>query len=97
MKIARVAALTPAPFFLRGDVNWDEERDLSDGVVILDALFGDPTRLDCPDAADLNDDGELDISDAIGLFSYLFLGGFTPPPPCERVASDLTSDSLNCE
>jgi hypothetical protein len=95
-------ALTPAPLFLRGDVNWDENLDISDGISILNGLFlsdeelGGPEYVDCPDAADANDDGELDISDAIRLISYLYLGGNVPPAPVVAVDADPTLDVLSC-
>ena len=55
--------------------------DLSDPVSILGCKFlGEPCTT-CRDAADANDDGILDISDAIGLLSFQFLGGTPPMPP----------------
>jgi len=48
-------------------------------VSILGLLFlGEPERFECHQAADLDAGGVLDISDAVFLLEYLFLGG--PPP-----------------
>ena len=92
-------ALTPEPLFMRGDVNWDEEVDMADGMTLLDTLFHFHSRgrPDCPDAADVNDDGLIDISDAAGIFSYRFLGSTPPRPPTLAVGSDPTEDELDCE
>jgi len=88
--------LTPAPLFMRGDVNWDEEIDISDGIAILHSLFQTGEPLDCPDAADANDDGDVDISDAVAVFSYLFLGGSAPAEPTLLIGLDPTVDELSC-
>ena len=52
----------------------------SDVVFTLNTLFTPGTRPpDCLDAADSNDDGRFDISDAVFLYNYVILAG--PPPP----------------
>ena len=51
----------------------------------------------CLDAADANDDGELDLSDGIFTLNRLFLGGAAPPEPSEACGSDGTADELSCE
>ena len=51
----------------------------------------------CPDAADANDDGALDISDAIMTLGFLFLGmPPTLPEPHPNRGPDPTSDALDC-
>lgn len=90
-------ALSPEPLFLRGDVDWDEETAITDGIVLLERLFLTPEPVDCQDAADVNDDGVLDVSDAITLFSHLFVGGFSPSPPTLEIGADPTLDNLSCE
>lgn len=63
--------------YLRGDANVDQQVDLSDTIVVLEALFlgGDPDEiLPCADAADANADGEVDVSDAVEIINFLFLG-----------------------
>src|SRR6185503_1676807 len=68
----------PAPglpeLFRRGDVDGDRAVEITDTIAILDRLFLGARALDCPDAADGNDDGEIDLSDAIAILSRLFLG-----------------------
>ena len=48
----------------------------------------------CPDAADTTDDGQIDISDAIALFSYQFSGGAPPAAPFPDCGEDPTADGL---
>ena len=47
-----------------------------------------------PHSADTNDDGLLNIGDAINLLSFLFTGGATLPYPYPGYGIDPTSDSL---
>jgi hypothetical protein len=67
--------------FLRGDADGNGELAITDAIVTLEWLFlgGGPTA--CEDAADLNDDGGIDISDPVSLLAHLFLGSPPPPPP----------------
>lgn len=85
----------PPDGFLRGDANGDLSLDLSDAVKTLLHLFagGD---LSCPDAADVDDDGALRISDPIALLDFLFRGGGPPPPPFPSPGEDPTADALGC-
>jgi hypothetical protein len=90
-------ALTGAPVdFLRGEVNGDGNRDISDGVSLLNALFLGGPKAACPDAADANDDGRNDLSDAVAIFNSLFLGSGPLPPPAEAPGQDPTADELFC-
>ncbi len=43
---------------------------------------------DCKDAADVNDDGKLDLSDPVSILGFLFLGGSPPVlgTECVRIA-----------
>ena len=52
----------------------------------------------CQKAADVNDDGTLDISDGVALLSHLFLGGKEPAAPFPYCAlGDLSApDNLIC-
>ena len=65
--------------FIRGDVNLDARVGISDVVQLVEVLFG-AGRLDCPDAADSNDDGRVDISDALGILAFLYQGASMPAP-----------------
>jgi len=87
------------PEFIRGDINADGVKDITDVVQFLNHLFLQrPANLDCYDAADFDDSGELLISDGIYLLFYLFGGTVNPPPPpIEMCGSDPTDDFLTCE
>jgi hypothetical protein len=66
-------------------------------VDLLFHLYIGERRLDCLDAADLDDSGTLEITDAIRLLSYLFLGGSPPAPPFTSCGVDPTpTDGLGC-
>ncbi len=97
LSLAEFEALTPEPLFLRGDINWDESVDISDGIFILQSLFLTNEPLYCSDAADSNDDSFVDISDAIRILIFLFRGGATIPPPAPIIGTDPTQDELGCE
>lgn len=77
--------------FIRGDANRDGVVNVADPVTILAGIFagGD---LPCEDAADVNDVGPIDLSDAIYLLYYLFSGSYPPLPPFPRPGEDLTRD-----
>ena len=77
---------------VRGDVNSDATRNLTDAVIILSYLFLSGP-LDCHDAGDVDDNGELQITDAIVLLTTLFGGDSTSPSdvPCR---ADFTVDDL---
>ena len=77
-EIHAVAELTARELYVRGEVNADEELDLSDAVSVLDWLFLGGREPHTPEAADANSDGDHDVSDASYLLNFLFLGG--PPP-----------------
>ena len=71
--------------------------DIHDAIATLGFLFlGDPSRIDCHDAADTNDTGDLDLSDPIYLLNYLFLGGPAPEAPFPSCGPDPTEDELTC-
>jgi len=91
-------AIVNPPFddLLRGDANNDLRLDISDPAAINSWLFSGQQGPLCLDAADANDDGEVDITDSIYLFVYLFLGGPTPPPPFPYCGLDTTADGLDC-
>ena len=85
----------PAPenFILRGDVNNDTSIDLADGVLILRMLFQEPYILPCWDAADINDDGLVDVADAVNSVMNFFIAD-TQFPPLGYCEYDTTPDNL---
>lgn len=73
--------------FRRGDVNHDGRIEICDANLILEHVVDGGSRLDCRDAADVDDDGDVDVVDAI--FLYQNLDGF--PTNC---VVDETPDAL---
>ncbi len=69
------------PHFVRGDANGDDEVDLSDSIFINDWLFLGQPRPACVDAADVDDTGNVNITDGIYLLNFLF-GNCPEGPPC---------------
>jgi hypothetical protein len=82
--------------FLRGDATGDGRTDDGDVLAILRHLFeGSPAP--CEDAADLDDDGAVSITDAILLAGRLHGGEPAPPPPGPgALGLDPTEDELGC-
>lgn len=89
------AAEQTAGTFLRGDVNGDGRRDVSDSVAI-NLLLNDQFKVPaCMDAADANDDGTVTLEDSAAVRAYLFERG-TLPEPVAAPGVDPTNDSLGC-
>ena len=56
---------------------------------------GDPA---CDDACDANDDGTINLVDAMATLLFLFAGeGEIPPPGRHSCGPDPTADHLPCE
>lgn len=82
--------------FVRGDVNADSSIDIRDPLATLFHLFlGLPTSLPCDDATDSDDNGLVEMQDAIFTLQYLFTAAPAPPPP-GLCGLDLTVDALTC-
>ena len=64
-------------------------------TVTVGALFRGEAAPACPDAADFNDDGALNLTDAVYLLTALFRGGPQPPDPgAETCGADPSADEL---
>jgi hypothetical protein len=87
---------TGEPQFLRGNsTSGDCSVDLSDAVYTLNHLFVGGPPINCPDAADADDNGAINVTDPIFLLRHLFQGG--PPPPLPGITTpgpDPTVDDL---
>jgi hypothetical protein len=82
--------------FLRGDVEPDGTRNITDAVTLLSYLFLDGEAPACADVADTNDDGGVTLTDAVYLLNYLFLGGPRLPAPFPEAGQDPTVDTVVC-
>ena len=77
----------------------DGRANIADSTYILNALFkNDPVNypIKCQDSADANDDGKIDLADAIYLNSYLFNKGPKPKMPFPTPGIDPSADGLGC-
>jgi len=88
--------LGAAPF-VRGDADGNGAIELTDSVLILSHLFLEPGGIECDDAADVNDSGDVDIADAVYGLNFLFLGGPPPLAPYPDCGNDPTDDDLGCD
>ena len=59
-------------------------------------LFGSGLTPTCLDTADANDDGAVDLADAIVVLSHLFDNAGPLPEPFGACGSDPTLDDLEC-
>jgi hypothetical protein len=82
--------------FRRGDVNFDGNFNITDGVLILRSVVSGEI-ITCRDAADVDDDGIVGITDAIYGLNFLFQSGPAVPPPFGELGLDPTDDQLGCE
>ena len=87
--------LNALSLFQRGDATGDGNVELDDAIAVLESLLGASLR--CADAADADDSGRVDISDALTITNLLFLQGEPPPfPGAQLPGIDPTVDALGC-
>lgn len=82
--------------FIRGDTDLSGTLIVSDPVRTLNFLFLGGVVLECPDAADANDNAEIELVDAVYTLNFLFTGGPPPPPPFPAAGLDPSEDTLGC-
>ena len=70
--------------------------DIADPVAILRFLFLGLGEIPCRDAADVDDDGHLNINDPVRVLEFLFKGGDAPAAPFPQAGCDPTEDKLDC-
>ena len=88
----------PSDIFLRGDYNADGIVDTIDMSDLLEWLSGGEDAPSCWDAADVNDNGVVELEDATYLEIFLQGSGPPPLPPYPDCGLDPTpDDSLDCE
>ena len=68
---------------------------MTDPIQILLWLFRGG-ELPCRDAADVDDNGQVNLTDAISMLSFLFQGGTPPAAPYPQEGVDPTEDELDC-
>jgi len=84
--------------FIRGDCNADGQAgcQITDPIFLLLALHAGIGQPSCLEACNSNDDGQVDISDAVYQLNFCFLGGTAPPAPADTCGADPTP-SVSCE
>ena len=85
--------------FMRGDISGpghpaDGWLCMDDSIYLIYHLYRDGRPLDCPDAADVNDDGRIDLNDVIHGLQAVFSDRPIPPPYCLFCGGDPTEDDL---
>jgi hypothetical protein len=84
--------------FRRGDANGDGSLNVVDPIRILDHLLFASEAPVCTDALDVDDLGNVNITDAIFLLNFLFQHAApAPAPPHGECGPDGTTDSLSCQ
>lgn len=86
----------PVARFIRGDVVVDGTLDIADAIAVLGYLF-QRQEIACGKAADVDDDGRVNILDALRLVAALVSGGGPPPPPFPACGTDPTGDGVACD
>lgn len=82
--------LIPTNGFIRGDANNDSSLSaIVDGVAILDHLFNNVATT-CRDSMDANDDGSVNVLDAVHMFQWGFINGPAPAAPFPNCGMDPT-------
>ena len=81
--------------FVRGDVNADTAFDISDAFTVFLAVVGERT-IDCDQSGDIDDNGSLQITDALLLLNFLFELGPPPDAPFPNCGTDATAGGLDC-
>ena len=91
----RVVEDVPGALFVRGDVSADGSVDILDPIRILLALFCGGA-LDCRRAADIDDDGDLRVTDAVLLLGFLFQRAAPPREPYPECGPAPSAGLLDC-
>ena len=74
----------------------DGSVNLGDAVAFLRYFFARGATPSCQKSADSNDDGVLNVADAVGLLLHLFGGAEPLPPPSLDCGGDPTPDNVSC-
>ncbi len=88
-----VDALQAQCQFIRGDMNSSGDVDLADAVDILSYLYIGESVPACPEVADANDNGLVDLGDYVYLTRWMFGNGPQPPAPFPSAGTDPTPGS----
>jgi hypothetical protein len=90
MACLAVAIRAGATDFLRGDANGDGVISISDAHFMDAFLFLGGPAPECGDAADTDDNGQMQLTDTVRILGYKFLGGQPPVAPFPNPGPDPT-------
>ena len=82
--------------FVRGDANEDRRVNVTDMNRVLQVLFRSHPGPSCEDRLDADDDGKINVGDALFIGNTLFLPGPSFPPPYPEEGTDPTADEVPC-
>ena len=74
----------------------DGNLTVGDAIVFLRYFFARGASPTCLSSADANDDGRLNVADAVRVLLHLFGGVSRLPPPFAACGADPTPDELSC-
>lgn len=85
--------------FIRGDANSDGVVTIADAHFAMNHMFRGNVTPPCRDADDVDDSGQINLTDVITLLSSQYLGGDPPAPPYPGAGPDPTTDDdpLDCQ
>ena len=81
----------PLSNFRRGLCDGDDDVGLGDGIAMLDHIFAGG-EVACAAACNFDGSNALDVTTAVNLFGFLFLGGPAPPEPFEGCGAGSVND-----
>ncbi|NCF98630.1 MAG: hypothetical protein GWP39_03855 [Planctomycetia bacterium] len=87
----------PPVVFVRGDLDLDLDVDEDDLALLTGHFSGSPVITLCADRLDINDNGEVTISDLSYLIQALEPNGPVIPEPFPSEGVDPTPDNIDCE
>ncbi len=79
--------------FVRGDANRNGRVELGDAITVFLHLYRG-LELQCEDAADTNDDGEIEMVDGVSILNFIYLEGNAPLAPYPGSGIDPNDDDL---
>ena len=92
-----IYGLPAGNLFRRGDVNGDGPLDITDALSLLQYLFQRGSVPSCRKAADSDDNGGINIGDAVLILQQILGRAQSIAPPFPGCGEDPTPDPLPCE
>jgi hypothetical protein len=83
--------------FIRADADGNGTTEITDPIKVLGYLFLGEAELPCLDAADVDDSGVLDLTDAVYSLLFQFVSGAQPASPFPDCGIDPVIDALDCQ